>query len=177
MKRLLVLVVALPLAAVLLIPASSSAQSTIEEINRANPRQVTLNVTPRRDRFRPFTFRSSGRVVLPARFCNPGEVPGTTLATNCVPILCPPGQSDVRYCLIPGRGVVCRGTVTVRVQKRGTTISSRNVPLSSSCTYRSSVTFRTLLRTRIGNLQFRARFGGNTVLNARNSSTKIVRAG
>jgi hypothetical protein len=176
-KRLLVLVVALPLAAVLLIPASGSAQSTIEQINRATPQQVTLNVTPRRDRTLPYVFTSTGRVIPPPRYCAPGALPGPSRGTNCLPVLCPPGVTDIRYCLIPGRGVICRGTVTIRVQKRSVTISSRSVQLNSDCTYRSRVTFRTRLRTRIGGLTFQARFGGNTVLNSRNSAKKLVRAG
>lgn len=174
MKRLLALGVALPLAAILLIPASGSAQSTLASIIRANPRQVTLTVTPRRDRTRPYTFTSTGRVVPPSRYCNPTENPFTG---NCIPILCPPGVTDIRYCLLPGRGVICSGTVTVRYQKRTTTISARNVPLRPDCTYRSRVTFHTRLITRVGNFRVRARFGGNAVLLPRTSPTRIVRAG
>lgn len=178
MKRLLalVLVAALPMTVALVVPASSGAQATLISITRANPRQVTISTTPRRDRTRPYTFRTSGRVIPPTRFCNPGEVPGNGAAT-CVQVLCPPGQTDIRYCLIPGAGVICTGQVTVRVQKNSTTISSRIVNLSRRCTYRSQVTFSTLLPTRVGNLSFRARFGGNAVMLPRNSRTITVRAG
>jgi hypothetical protein len=91
--------------------------------------------------------------------------------------------TDARYCLFPGRRAICSGVVAVRVQKRfagarfGTTISSRNVSVRPDCTYRSAVTFHTLLRTRRGNLSFRARFQGNVVLEPRNSRTVTVRAG
>ncbi len=176
MKRLLALAAAVPVAAILLIPASGNAQNALDSIVRAEPVQVTNTTLPRRDRFRPYTFTTTGRVIPPTRYCNPGENPGTGTA-NCVPILCPPGVTDIRYCLRPGRSVICTGTVTVRVQKRGTTISSRNVLVNPDCTYRSRVTFRTRLRSRTGFLSFRARFGGNAVLLPRNSSTRTARAG
>lgn len=175
MKRMLVLTLGLSLAAGLLYTSSGSAQSTIS-IVRASPLQVTNTTTPRRDRFRPFTFTTKGRVRPPANYCAPGVNP-TTGSGNCVPILCPPGATNIAYCLLPGRSIICTGTVTVRVQKRGTTISSRNVNLRPDCTYQSKVTFRTLIRTRVGNLSFRARFQGNVVLAPRNSATKIARAG
>jgi hypothetical protein len=166
--------VALSVAAILLIPASGSAQGTLPTIVRANPLQVTLTVTPRRDRTRPFTFTSTGRVRVPTRLCNPGESP---ITGRCIPILCPPGATDINYCLRPGIGVICSGIVTVRFQKRTTTISSRNVFLRRDCTYRSRVTFRTRLITRVGNFRVRARFQGNVVLNPRTSRTRVVRAG
>jgi hypothetical protein len=175
-KRLLVLVAALPMVAALLVPASAGAQAQLVSITRANPRQVTISTTPRRDRFLPFRFTTTGRVIPPTRFCNPGEIPGTG-ARSCIQVLCPPGQTDIRYCLIPGRGVVCTGNVNVRVQKKSTTISSRIVNLRPNCTYRSQVTFSTLLRTRTGTLSFRSRFGGNAVMLPRNSRTIKVRAG
>ena len=174
MKRLLALGVALPVAAILLLPAPGSAQSTLAQIIRANPKQVTLSVTPRRDRFRPYTFTSTGRVIPPARYCSPSQNP---FVVGCVPILCPPGVSDIRYCLLPGRSVICTGTVTVRYQKRTTTISSRVVSVRPDCTYRSRVTFTTRLITRVGNFRVQARFGGNAVLLPRRSRTRIVRAG
>ncbi len=63
-----------------------------------------------------------------------------------MPVICPPGATDIRYCVLPGRAVICSGQVNVRYQKRGTTISSRNVTVRSDCTYRSRVTFHTRLR-------------------------------
>lgn len=174
MKRLLALGAALPVAAVLLVPASAGAQAVLPQIVRANPLQVTLSVTPRRDRTRPYRFTSTGRVRPPTRLCVPGENPFTG---RCVPILCPVGVTDPRYCLIPGPRVVCTGTVTVRYQKRTTTISSRVVALRGDCTYRSRVTFSTRLVTRVGTFRVQARFGGNALLLPRRSATRLVRAG
>jgi hypothetical protein len=173
-KRLLVVTGLLSLAAILLIPSAGSAQSTLVQIVRTNPRQVTLTVRPRRDRTRPYTFTSTGRIVPPRRYCTPTENPFTT---GCVPIFCPPGVTDVRYCLLPGLGVLCTGTVTVRFQKRSTTISSRVVSVRPDCTYRSRVTFHTRLFTRVGTLRVQARFGGNAVLLPRRSPKRTVRAG
>ena len=175
MKRLLVLVVALPLAAVLLIPTSGSAQSTLEEIVQANPRQLTISTTPRRDRTRPYTFTTTGRLIPPVNYCAPGQ--NATSQRPCIPILCPPGTTDIRYCLLPGRRVICAGNVTVRYQKNTTTISSRIVDLRPDCTYRSKVSFSLLSPQRRGNLHVRARFGGNAVLLPRASRTITVRAG
>lgn len=175
MKRSLVLTLVLSLAATLLYASSGSAQTEIN-IVRGTPLQVTNTTTPRRDRLLPYTFTTRGRVVTPTRYCSPGVDPGPG-AANCVPILCAAGVTDARYCLVPGRSLICAGVVTVRVQKRGTTISSRNVSVRPDCTYLSRVTFRTRLRTRIGNLSFRARFQGNVVLAPRNSATRIARAG
>jgi hypothetical protein len=175
-KRSLILTLALSLAAALLSLPSAGAQNNAPAIVRGTTVQVTASTTPRRDRFRPYTFTTTGRVVPPGRYCTPGQNPGPG-AANCVPVICPRGVTDGRYCTFPARNVICSGTVTVRFQKRGTTISSRNVFVRPDCTYRSRVTFHTLLRTRIGNLSVRARFQGNVVLTPRNSSTKIVRAG
>jgi hypothetical protein len=173
-KRSLVLTGALSLLAALLCASPGVAQSPT--IVRGTTVQVTSNTTPRRDRTRPYTFTTTGRVIPPGRYCAPNTNP-TPGAGNCVPVICPPGATDIRYCLLPGRAVICSGVVTVRYQKRGTTISSRNVGLRPNCTYRSRVTFRTRLRTRVGNLSIRSRYQGNAVLMPRNSSRKIVRAG
>jgi len=175
-KRLLVLVAALPVAAVFFIPASASSQGTLVSIQRAAPLQVTARTTPRRDRFKPYTFTTTGRVVPPTRLCDPNAAPGSG-SPNCIPLLCPPGVTDVSYCLQPGRPLICSGVVTVRYQKRTTTVSARNVVLRPDCTYRSRVTFTTNLPTRRGVLNVRARFQGNVVLLPRNSRTHQVRAG
>jgi hypothetical protein len=176
-KSSIVLTAVLSLAAVLLFSSQGSAQVTAPTIVRGSPVQVTIKTTPRRERFRPYTFTTRGRIIPPPRYCTPGQNPGPPGPNNCIPVICPPGVTDPRYCLFPGRGVICSGVVTVRVQKRGTTISSRNVGVRRDCTYRSKVTFHTLLRTRIGNLSFRARFQGNPVLLPRNSRTVHARAG
>ena len=174
MKRLLALTVALPLAAVLFIP-SAGAQSPTPSVTRANPVRVTLTVTPRRDRRSPFTYTSTGRVVPPSPYCKPGQDPQA--GRGCIPILCPPGATTTTYCLFPGARVICSGTVTVRFQKRLTTISSRRVGLRPDCTYRSRVSFDLRLSTRRGVFTVRARFSGNVLLNPRNSATRTVRAG
>jgi hypothetical protein len=175
LKRSLVLTGALSLLAVLLCASPGTAQTPLN-IVRALPLQVTSSTTPTRDRTRPYTFTTTGRVVPPGSYCGPNVNP-TPGAGDCVPILCPAGVTDTRYCLIPGRNVICSGTVTVRFQKNSTTISSRIVALRSDCTYRSRVSFRTRLITRIGTLRIRSRFDGNVVLLPRNSATKSVRAG
>ncbi len=174
MRRSLVLTGALSLLAVLMCTTPGIAQSPT--IVRGQATSVSLKTTPKRDRSRPYTFTSTGRVVPPATYCAPNTnpIPG---AGNCVPIICPPGVTDIRYCILPARDRICSGTVTVRFQKRGTTISSRNVFLRSDCTYRSRVTFRTRLPTRRGVLSVRARFQGNAILQPRSSSTRTVRAG
>lgn len=176
MKRSLVLTLGCSLAAALFAVPSAGAQTTTSDVVRALPTQVTSSVTPRRERFRPYTFTTRGRLIPPPRYCTPGQNPGSG-ANNCVPAMCPPGLVDPRYCLFPAAGVICSGRINVRFQKRNTTISSRNVSVRPDCTYRSRVTFRLLLPTRRGSLRVRARFQGNAVLLPRNSSTKIVRAG
>jgi hypothetical protein len=173
-NRSLVLTGALSLLAVLLCATPGVAQSPT--IVRGTPVRVTSNTTPKRDHYRPYTFTTTGRIVPPVRYCAPNTNP-TPGAGNCLPVVCPPGATDIRYCLLPGRAVICAGVVTVRYQKRGTTISSRNVGVRPDCTYRSRVSFRTRLRTRVGNLSVRSRFQGNAVLMPRNSSRKTVRAG
>jgi len=175
-KRSLVLMLALSLAAALVSLPSAGAQTTTPNIVRALPLQVTATSTPRRDRFRPYTFTTTGRIVPPPRYCAPGTNPGSG-ANNCVPVICPPGVTNPRYCLFPAANVICSGTVTVRFQKRTTTISARRVTVRPDCTYRSRVSFRLLLPTRRGTLRVRSRFNGNAVLLPRNSSTKNVRAG
>jgi hypothetical protein len=173
--RSLMLTLVLSLGAVLLVPTSSIAQSTA--FTRADPVQVTATTTPRRDRFRPYTFTTRGSVIPPSTYCAPGVDPRPG-AGNCIPILCPPGATDPRYCLLPSRSaIICAGIVTVRFQKGSATISARNVFLRPDCTYASRVSFRTRARTRRGAFKVKALFQGNLVLNPKNSSTQTVLAG
>lgn len=174
MRRSLVLTGALSLLAVLLCTTPGIAQSPT--IVRGEATSVTSKTTPKRDRRYPYTFTTTGRVVLPANYCAAGTNP-TPGVGNCIPVICPPGVTDIRYCIVPSRDRVCSGVITVRFQKRGTTISARNVFLRHDCTYRSRVTFRIRLITRRGLFTVRARFQGNAFLAPRNSSTKTVRAG
>jgi len=92
--------------------------------------------------------------------------------------MCLPGATDPKYCVSPGVPKICAGSVQVRVQKKGTTISARKVTLNArkvtlkpDCTYRSRVGFRSNLRTRNGVLSFRARFQGNALLLPKSSAT------
>jgi hypothetical protein len=175
LKRLLIPAAAAVAAAILFSAAPGSAQTQSASIDRALPDRVTLSVTPKRDRTRPFTFTSTGRVVPPANYCASGVSPSSD--ANCIPLFCPPGATNASYCYVPPRALICSGTVNVRYQKRNTTISSRSVPLRADCTYRSRVTFKTLLRTRQGVLRVRARFLGNAVLLPRSAPIRTVRAG
>lgn len=180
MKRLITLAV-LSLAAVPLFALTAEAQapltaSQVDSITmRATPLSLSQTTTPRRDRFRPYTFTTVGRLAPPTTFCAPGVSP--TPAANCIPVLCPPGSLNPAYCVQPPRSIICSGTVTVRIQKRSTTISSRNVLLRPDCTYRSRVSFTTRLTSRRGSLRVRARFQGNVLLSPINSRTTTVRAG
>jgi hypothetical protein len=173
-KRSLALTAILALAALAGTTAPAVAQTPT--FVRGVPLQVTRTTTPARDRTRPYTFTTRGRIVPPSRYCPPGQSP-LSPAGNCIPVLCPPGATDIQYCFVPGTAVICSGFVNIRFQKRGTTISSRNVTVRPDCTYRGSVTFHTLLALRRGVLTVRARFGGNLVLRPKSSNTGTVRAG
>jgi hypothetical protein len=175
---------ALSLAVVPLIATSAGAvvPVTASDVAIATARGftelVTLKVTPKRDRTRPYTFTSTGQIFPPAHFCAPGAGPtGEAGPANCIPIICPAGNTNPAYCAPPPRSVICSGIVTVRFQRHHTTISSRNVSVKADCTYSSTVSFRTRLHSRRGSLQVRARFQGNVVLTPQNSKTKTVRAG
>ena len=174
MKRSLALtaILALVALAVSAVPAAAQAPS----FDRAVPERVTRTTTPARDRTRPYTFTTRGRIVPPGRFCAPGESP-LTAGARCIPVLCPPGATDIQYCFVPGRAIICSGKVNVRFQKDDTSISTRLVNVRPNCTYFSRVTFRTRLITRIGVLSVRARFQGNLVLGPKTSNTGRVRAG
>jgi len=153
--------------------------AALPPFTRGFANQVTSTTTPRRDRFRPYTFTTRGRIVPPPKYCAPGMSP-TPSAGNCVPIICPAGAMTVAGCqpvTRPPLSVICSGVVTVRFQKRGTTVSSRNVSVRPDCTYRSRVSFRTRLLSRQGSLRVRSRFQGNGVLLPRNSAVRNVRAG
>jgi hypothetical protein len=183
LKRLITLAV-LSLAAVPLFALSAEAQapltaSQVDAITtRATTELITATTTPKRDRTRPYTFTTVGQIFPPPRFCGPGASPTAPAGPgNCIPILCPPGSLNPAYCVQPPLSVICSGTVTVRVQRGQTTISSRNVLVRPDCTYSSRVSFRTRLRSRRGTLRVRARFQGNVLLSSATSSTKTVRAG
>lgn len=171
----------LPIAMVTLMAGAfagqSSAQIPLPDTERAVVENLTAKTTPKRDMRRPYAFVTTGKIVPPARFCAAGENPSGTGGTNCVPILCPPGILDGNYCFSPSRARICSGFVAIRYQKVRATISSRNVTLKPDCTYRTRVVFRTLLRTRRGVLNVRARFQGNELLKPSTNVTHKVRAG
>lgn len=192
MKRILI-VSSFVLAATFLATSSSSqAQSPIPV--QAATKQVTAKVTPRRDRFSPHRFTTTGRVV-PPPFCPPAVAP--TEGGPCVGLLiacppgtnnplycgfsqvCPPGTAGTAYCVNPPASVLCRGKVRVTFQRVAgrLTISSRRVDLRPDCTYRSQVTFRVRLRQRRGPVDVRAVFEGNALLQSRTSPRQRVRIG
>ena len=156
MKRLLALT-SVSLMAVFLVPSLASAQTG--GVQRVQP-TITSTTTPARDRTRPYTFTTTGRVVPPP-----------------IPPLCPPGATDPSYCFAVPPALVCSGIVSVRFQRGTATISTRLVLLRPDCTYRSQVSFRSRNRLRRGTFRVRARFQGNFFLLPANSSTHTVRAG
>ncbi len=174
MKRTFALAAVLALAAALLSATLGNAQTSAPA--RGLTERVTIAVTPKRDRVKPYTFTTKGRIFPPPRFCAPGVIPNP--GGNCVPIRCPPGAKNPAYCVRPGLGVICSGKINVRFQKSRNTISSRNVNVRPDCTYRSKVTLTGRpLRTRTGTFRVRARFQGNSVLKPKTSPTRTVRAG
>ena len=170
MKRSLILTVSLSVTAALLYTSISIGQA-----GRGFTAKVTASTTPKRDRTRPYTFTTSGRIVPPSRPCAPGQTPSRR--RNCVPTRCPRGARTADYCQRPGRARICSGKVNVRFQHRGSTISSRNVTLRSNCTYRSRVSIRIRVVTRRGVFKVRARFQGNALLRPRTAATNTVRGG
>ena len=149
------------LAVGLSIPASAQAPQT-----RVAPQQVTASTAPQRERIRPYTFTTTGRVV-PPPYCSSA---GTSGSAGCVPLVCPPGASDAAYCVRPP---LCTGTVRVRFTRLGATISVRRVALRSDCRYRSRVAFYSS-RLR-GRLRVLVRFEGNSFLLAKSATTHTVR--
>ena len=172
MKRILVLT-SLSLVAVFAITSLAGGQTVPV---RGTLESITASTTPKRDRTRPYTFTTRGRIVPPPRFCAAGARPGTG-AANCIPINCPAGTTNAAYCIPPTVAQVCSGKVAVRFRKGRTTVSSRTVNLRSNCTYRSRVPLRIRIFTRRGTLSVRARFQGNSLLSPKVSATRRVRAG
>ncbi len=71
-----------------------------------------------------------------------------------------------------------RGTVSAQWKTiGGTTLSTRRVTLSSTCTYRSRVTFQNKKRLGNGRLKVRVRFRGNARFLPRGPLTRTLRAG
>jgi hypothetical protein len=172
-KRLAVLSSATLIAALGIVTLAGSQEVPI----RAATKSVSSSTTPKRDRTRPFTFTTTGRVT-PPPFCAPGVQP-TTAGGGCVPLICPAAPADNGYCVPPPASALCAGKVTVRFKKipGPYTISSRSVALKSDCTFRSSVTFRKRNAQRQGTMKVLTRFEGNTFLLPKNARTHLVLAG
>lgn len=73
----------------------------------------------------------------------------------------------------------CSGRLSIRVQRRKRTITTRRARLSSSCRYRKAVAFRSIRRLRAsrGRLKVTIAFRGNAVLSSRRAPRRFVRFG
>lgn len=119
-------------------------------------RTVTSATTPRRDRTRPYTFTTRGRIVAPPR-CRSSASEAFTAGT-CLP-----------------HTVKCTGRVIITFKTRGRhgrTIARRAARLRSNCTYTSRVTVRVR-----GTLRVLTRFAGNPSLAPKAATTYTVRTG
>lgn len=166
MKRLLVLT-SLSLAAVFGVVSFAEGQIFI---TRVSPQSFTSSTSPHRDRTRPYTFTTSGKLTPPPACTTIG-------ATGCVPLVCPRGTTLAKYCTTVPTSLLCIGAVTVQIKKRFTTISSRTARVQPDCTYRSRVSFRTHSRTRHGLLRVLVRFQGNIFLLPAHTPVRTVIAG
>lgn len=173
MKRLLILTVLASATALVV----TSIGYAVPLANRGNPEAVTSTVTPKRDRTRPYTFRTRGTVTLPPRYCSsPNTIPGPSRsATNCIPIVCPPGAVNASYCTRPTRAQVCTGRLRVRFYRGVRTFSNKSAFLRPDCTYAQSKTMEK--RATRGRLNVRVTFLGNAYLKTKAASVKNVRAG
>jgi proline racemase len=157
---------------------------------RAATKAFTAKTTPKRDRTRPYTFTTKGKVTPPPT-CAAGVTPtfggdclplacppGATTPTYCVgTVTCPPGVTDPQYCTPVPASALCTGKVKVTFKKSGTTISSRLATVQSDCTYTSRVSFKVRSRQRRGTLQVSVRFQGNSFLLPKSAPLQTVRAG
>ena len=165
MKRTHVLM-ALSLTAIvacgLSLPAGGQTPSS-----RVAPQKVTAATTPKRERIRPYTFTTTGKVVPPPYCASAGSTGGTR---GCVPLLCPPGATSIAYCVRPP---LCSGRVRVRFKRLTRTISTRRVALRKDGRYRSRVAVRSP-RLR-GRLRVLVGFQGNSYLQPKRAKTHTVR--
>jgi 6-phosphogluconolactonase (cycloisomerase 2 family) len=82
--------------------------------------------------------------------------------------------------LTPAAGTTCSGTIVVTVKHAKKTVAKKTAALSSSCKWKAVVSFKNrkkLGKKKTGKLTAKARFGGNTGLNAKASTTLTVRYG
>ena len=157
MKRLLV-IACLSCATALSVPAVAGAQQPIYP-TRVAPASFTAKTTPSRDRTRPYKFKTTGAVGIPA----------------VLPLICPPGATTLAYCVKPPVAFVCSGSVTVTFKKGFITVSSKTVALAPNCTYSSSATFKA--KKKPGKLSVRVAFSGNLLLNGASAPNQTVRGG
>ena len=167
MKRLFALS-SLLVAATLTVTGLAVAQNAIVQ---ASTQQVTSKVTPKRDRKRPYKFRTTGKVVPPPT-CAVGDK--GTPGGNCVPRTCPAGNTNPIYCQPVPTAALCTGKVSVTFRRGAITVGKRTVGLLPSCTYSSRITLGIGSR---GRLKVSTRFLGNVYLLAKSASIKSARAG
>jgi hypothetical protein len=119
------------------------------------PKQVTRKTTPLVAHKYPWTYTTKGKVVLPK-----GD--------------CPAGATDTTYCTPDvDKTKGCKGKVRVQFLLGTKVISSKSKSVKKDCTYSSSVTFKD--KTMAGKrLRVKARFMGNSVLNAKDSAARRV---
>jgi len=128
---------------------------------------TSSKVSPKRDKKRPYKFKTTGSIRLPATLCAPN-----VRGRNCVPIICPPGVRDARYCTRLPRSRLCTGSVRIVFKKGARTVSSKTARLKANCKYSSRATVRSK-----GRLKVSASFRGNVVLAPSKASRKSARAG
>ena len=175
MKRLLPLAV-LCITAIFALSSLASGQ-TPTPTARAYTNKVTAKTTPTRDRTRPYSFRTTGKIVPPSNACPPKTDPGPG-ASNCAPPQCPPGTTNPAYCVAQGPAQFCTGKVSVRFKRGANTISVRRVNVRSDCTYRSRVRFADKKRQLTkGKLNVTVRFLGNPSLYPRSATKQYVYTG
>lgn len=160
MKRLLVLAV-VSLTALFLVTSVAVGQSA------TTTSSTSSKVSPKRDKKKPYKFKTTGSVKFPTTFCPP-NAPGR----NCIPLTCPPGVTDARYCTRPTPAQVCSGRIQVVFKKGKKTRSAKTVRLKSNCKYSSTTTIR-----RRGRLRVSVLFRGNAILARSRASRKSARAG
>gem|GEM_PF-4917329 len=158
MKRLTVIAV-LSLAGAVLMTSPAFAGTTTSK--------TTSKVTPKRDKTKPYKFKTTGKVAFPGKFCNPGQT-----AANCIPLKCPAGVTNAKYCTRPTIAEVCTGTVKIVFKAGSQTRSSKTVNLKPNCTYSSSTTIK-----KKGKMTVSVKFSGNAILAASSASKKKARAG
>lgn len=154
MRRIAVLLAALVALLVIAAPALSATDT------RTAPAGLSAKTTPGRDRTKPFTFTTIGKLRKP-----PSPV-----------ITCPPGAAPPSpYCTPASNAQQCSGKVAVQFKAGAKTISTRRVPVTSACAYKSKVTFSIASRLHPKTLKVVVRFLGNDVFKPKAAPTTSVR--